>query len=186
MNSKNTKEDRKISVNKMREEIEDCPPNFHPSACGTSLKKGDRGTRKNLILKSPKFGGFRGQNFLNCVSFVREEIEDCPPSPPISGGTRKNLRLKSPKFGGFRGQNFLNCVSFVREEIEDFVLQLRFSKLTLFLFSLLCLNVIVAPAVQAATGSISRGQSYALGLLGLVTFSLFIYLFAVIFQPEKF
>jgi K+-transporting ATPase KdpF subunit len=48
-------------------------------------------------------------------------------------------------------------------------------------------NLILAPAVYAATsGTISREQSYALGLLGLVTLALSIYLFAVIFQPEKF
>jgi K+-transporting ATPase KdpF subunit len=60
-------------------------------------------------------------------------------------------------------------------------------KLPFKLFLLLCLNVAIAPAVQAATGAtILRYQSYALGLLGLTTLSLSIYLFVVIFQPEKF
>jgi K+-transporting ATPase KdpF subunit len=85
-----------------------------------------------------------------------------------------------------RHKNHNITVGKVREEIEYFVSQLRFSKISIFLFILLCLNLLVAPIVQAATGDISRGQSYALGLLGLVTLSLFIYLFAVIFQPEKF
>jgi K+-transporting ATPase KdpF subunit len=56
-----------------------------------------------------------------------------------------------------------------------------------YLFWGLIINLILAPAVYAATGeTISREQSYALGLLGLVTLALSIYLFAVIFQPEKF
>lgn len=57
--------------------------------------------------------------------------------------------------------------------------------LPLQLFLLLCLNLAVAPAVQAA-GGVSRGNAYALGLLGLVTLGLAIYLFVVILQPERF
>jgi K+-transporting ATPase KdpF subunit len=60
-------------------------------------------------------------------------------------------------------------------------------KLAIYFLTILGLNLIVSPLVQASTGGIlSRGQSYALGLLGLVTVSLFIYLFVVIFQPERF
>jgi K+-transporting ATPase KdpF subunit len=56
-----------------------------------------------------------------------------------------------------------------------------------YLFWGLVINLMLAPAVYAASsGTISREQSYALGLLGLVTLALSIYLFAVIFQPEKF
>jgi K+-transporting ATPase KdpF subunit len=45
----------------------------------------------------------------------------------------------------------------------------------------------VAPAVHAANGSdFSRLQSYALGILILVTVALSIYLFVVMFQPERF
>lgn len=63
----------------------------------------------------------------------------------------------------------------------------RRQKLPLYLFLLLCLNLIVAPAVQAATGeTFSRSQSYALGILGLVTVAISIYLFVVMFQPERF
>jgi K+-transporting ATPase KdpF subunit len=51
---------------------------------------------------------------------------------------------------------------------------------------LLCLNVLLAPAVQAATPGVSRSASYTIALLGLVTLSLCIYLFVVIFQPERF
>ncbi len=56
-----------------------------------------------------------------------------------------------------------------------------------YLFLSLCLNLIVAPAVYAANAdSFTRFQAYALGLLGIVTFSFSIYLFVVMFQPEKF
>ena len=60
-------------------------------------------------------------------------------------------------------------------------------KLAVYFLIILGLNLILSPLVQASTaGSLSRGQSYTLGLLGLVTFSLFVYLFVVIFEPERF
>ena len=60
-------------------------------------------------------------------------------------------------------------------------------KIAVYFLIILGLNLIVSPLVQASTaGILSRGQSYALGLLGLVTISLFVYLFVVIFQPERF
>lgn len=60
-------------------------------------------------------------------------------------------------------------------------------KRSLYLFSLLCLNAIAAPAVQAATGdSLAKTQAYAIALLGLITLALSVYLFVVIFQPERF
>lgn len=56
-----------------------------------------------------------------------------------------------------------------------------------YLLGALCLNLLLAPAVQAATdNAVTRGQAYALGVLVLVTVALSIYLFAVMFQPEKF
>ena len=59
--------------------------------------------------------------------------------------------------------------------------------LPLQLFLLLCLNLAIAPAVQAASRiELARGQAYAIALLGLITLGLSIYLFVVIFQPEKF
>ncbi len=65
--------------------------------------------------------------------------------------------------------------------------RLQREKLPLYLLLFFASNLILAPVVQASVGAaLSRGQAYALGLLGLVTFSLFIYLFVVIFQPEKF
>jgi K+-transporting ATPase KdpF subunit len=59
--------------------------------------------------------------------------------------------------------------------------------LSLLLFLGLISNLIFAPAIYAATGSeLPQKTAYALGLLGLVTVALSIYLFFVIFQPEKF
>jgi K+-transporting ATPase KdpF subunit len=56
-----------------------------------------------------------------------------------------------------------------------------------YAFLALCFNLLLAPAVQAATGSeLSRTQSYALGILGLGVVALGIYLFIVMFQPERF
>jgi K+-transporting ATPase KdpF subunit len=46
---------------------------------------------------------------------------------------------------------------------------------------------VVAPAVYAATGGqLDRRYVYSIGLLALVTLGLCIYLFAVVFQPERF
>jgi K+-transporting ATPase KdpF subunit len=56
-----------------------------------------------------------------------------------------------------------------------------------YLFWALCLNVVLASTADAATGdTFSRPQIYTLGLLGLGTLALSIYLFVVMFQPERF
>jgi K+-transporting ATPase KdpF subunit len=61
------------------------------------------------------------------------------------------------------------------------------NSISLYLLCTLYLTLAFSPLVQAATGGVfTRGQSYTLALLGLVTFSLFVYLFVVIFQPERF
>ncbi|MCA6597717.1 MAG: potassium-transporting ATPase subunit F [Pseudanabaena sp. M046S1SP1A06QC] len=55
------------------------------------------------------------------------------------------------------------------------------------LFCLMLFNLIIAPAVYAANvESFTKFQAYALGLLGIATFAFSIYLFVVMFQPEKF
>ncbi|KAF3888076.1 MULTISPECIES: potassium-transporting ATPase subunit F [Nostocales] len=63
----------------------------------------------------------------------------------------------------------------------------RKQKLPLSLFLAMCFNLLLAPIVYAATAqTFSRNQAWALGLLGLVTVGLSIYLFFVMFVPEKF
>ena len=60
-------------------------------------------------------------------------------------------------------------------------------KHSLYLFLALSLNLVIAPVVYAATGNeFSRTQAWTLGLLGLGTVALSIYLFFVMFVPEKF
>lgn len=73
------------------------------------------------------------------------------------------------------------------EIIDSLRSQLRRRPLPLQLFLILCLNLLLAPAVYAAaTVEISRGQAFAIAMLGLVTLGLSVYLFSVIFQPERF
>ncbi|WP_370567066.1 potassium-transporting ATPase subunit F [Dolichospermum sp. LEGE 00240] len=60
-------------------------------------------------------------------------------------------------------------------------------QLPIYLFLGISSNLIIAPMVYAATSEqFSRSQAWALGLLGVGIFSLSIYLFFVMFQPEKF
>lgn len=86
-------------------------------------------------------------------------------------------------------KNFISHVShdFPIEDLTE-VWQLALKKkYPKYLFFALCLNLIVAPAVYAANAeSFTKFQAYALGLLGITTFAFSIYLFVVMFQPEKF
>jgi K+-transporting ATPase KdpF subunit len=55
------------------------------------------------------------------------------------------------------------------------------------LFLTMSLNLVISPAVMAASGNeITRNTAYAIALLYCVTIALSIYLFTVIFQPERF
>jgi K+-transporting ATPase KdpF subunit len=61
------------------------------------------------------------------------------------------------------------------------------NRIPLSLFIVLCFNVFLSPVVQAAIpGEAPRWQAYTIGFLGLAIASLSIYLFVVIFQPERF
>ncbi|AFZ12165.1 K+-transporting ATPase, F subunit [Crinalium epipsammum PCC 9333] len=96
--------------------------------------------------------------------------------------------------GVFRTQINRRLTQINADELSDFIalgkrLQIQWRKrpLPIQLFFLLCLNLLIAPAVQAATSiEVSRFQAYALGVLGLTTLGLSVYLFVVIFQPERF
>ncbi|HEY9608851.1 K(+)-transporting ATPase subunit F [Allocoleopsis sp.] len=55
------------------------------------------------------------------------------------------------------------------------------------LFLMMCLNLVIAPAVYASAGqAIERTQAWSIGILALVTVGLASYLFAVILQPDRF
>jgi len=75
----------------------------------------------------------------------------------------------------------------VSEVIAEIWYQWRKQKLPLYLFLAMCFNLVVAPVVYAATSEqLSKSQAWGVGLLGVVTVGLSIYLFLVMFVPEKF
>jgi K+-transporting ATPase KdpF subunit len=75
----------------------------------------------------------------------------------------------------------------LREAIAFVWSQWRSQKIPLVIFIGLCLNLIIAPVVYAAAdGVLERRSAWALGILGLVTLALAVYLFVVVFQPERF
>jgi len=60
-------------------------------------------------------------------------------------------------------------------------------KLPLYLFLAISSNLVVSPIVYAASGTqLSQIQAWALGYLVLTSIGLSIYLFFVMFLPEKF
>lgn len=73
------------------------------------------------------------------------------------------------------------------EEATEIWMQWRRQKLPLYLFLGISINLFIAPLVYAATdGELSRPQSWALGLLVLGVIAISIYLFFVMFVPERF
>lgn len=84
-------------------------------------------------------------------------------------------------------QIFPQVFTQIVENMTEIWSEWRRQKLPLYLFLGLCFNLFLAPAVFAATdGDLSRTQSYWLAALGLVTIALAVYLFFVMFVPEKF
>ncbi len=66
-------------------------------------------------------------------------------------------------------------------------LQRRKQQILLAICIFLSFNVVIVPLVYAATdGTLSRPSTWAIGILGAVTLALVIYLFVVVFQPERF
>ncbi|HEY9662739.1 MAG TPA: potassium-transporting ATPase subunit F [Allocoleopsis sp.] len=81
----------------------------------------------------------------------------------------------------------METVSQSFEVFSEFWSEWRRQKLPSYLFLALCFNLIVAPVVYAASGNeFSRTQAWSLGLLVLGTVALSVYLFFVMFVPEKF
>ena len=67
------------------------------------------------------------------------------------------------------------------------IIEWRRQRIPIAIFLVLCLNLVFAPAVYAAAdGTLERKSAYAIALLGLVTLGLVVYLFVVVFQPERF
>lgn len=63
----------------------------------------------------------------------------------------------------------------------------RKQQMPIVIFMTLCLNLVIAPVVYAAGGGIlERRSAWAIGILGFVAVALVIYLFVVVFQPERF
>lgn len=82
--------------------------------------------------------------------------------------------------GKFLPMDVIQSMSFLRS-------QRRRQQLPLAIFIMLCLNLLIAPVVYASAGGILEKRSaWAIGVLGLVTGALVIYLFIVVFQPERF
>jgi K+-transporting ATPase KdpF subunit len=62
----------------------------------------------------------------------------------------------------------------------------RKQKLPLIVFTILCLNLVISPIVYAVDNTLQVRFTWAYGVLGAVVLGLIIYLFVVIFQPERF
>ncbi len=92
------------------------------------------------------------------------------------------------KRNAFQRQNRLLHASTTALETAAKILERwRQQKFPLYIFLGFCFNLVLAPAVFAATGGdLSKVQAYWLAGLGLVTVALSIYLFFVMFVPEKF
>jgi K+-transporting ATPase KdpF subunit len=57
----------------------------------------------------------------------------------------------------------------------------------IIIFLVMCLNLLIAPVVYANSGgSLDKVSAWAIGILGFATLMLVVYLFIVIFQPERF
>lgn len=83
--------------------------------------------------------------------------------------------------------NLPHTLTPVFEDTIEMLLAWRRRKLPLYLFLALCFNLVLAPVVYAASSSqLSRSQAWSLGLLGLLIVALSVYLFFVMFAPEKF
>ncbi|GEM_PF-227878 len=83
--------------------------------------------------------------------------------------------------------SFLPPSTQVLEETAALLSEARRQKIPVWVFLGMCFNLVVAPMVQAATGeTYSRGQAWAIGILGLCTLVVSVYLFVVMFQPERF
>ncbi|BAY43097.1 potassium-dependent ATPase G chain [Scytonema sp. HK-05] len=90
------------------------------------------------------------------------------------------MKKKVDVLDKFLPMDVMQAISFVWSEW-------RSQKLPLAIFVALCLNLLIAPIVYAAAdGTLERRSAWAIGVLGLVTLAVIVYLFVVVFQPERF
>jgi F subunit of K+-transporting ATPase (Potass_KdpF) len=102
-----------------------------------------------------------------------------PPHPLFTKGVLL-MKKEVDWLSQFFSMDVVEGVSFVWS-------QWRIKKLPLVIFVALCLNLLIAPLVYAAAdGTLERHSAWAIGILGLVTLSVVVYLFIVVLQPEKF
>ena len=59
-------------------------------------------------------------------------------------------------------------------------------KLPIIFFLALCLNIVIGLKVYAVTGKLEPRHQVALAGLGIITLGLIIYLFDVIFRPDRY
>jgi K+-transporting ATPase KdpF subunit len=59
-------------------------------------------------------------------------------------------------------------------------------KLTLIIFTVVCLNLLISPVVYAADNTLTIRFTWAYGILGAVVLGLILYLVVVILLPERF
>ncbi|OKH49359.1 potassium-transporting ATPase [Calothrix sp. HK-06] len=59
-------------------------------------------------------------------------------------------------------------------------------KLPIIIFFITCFNIVIVPVVYAATGKLEPRHTYALVGLGIITLGLVIYLFDVVFRPDRY
>ena len=71
--------------------------------------------------------------------------------------------------------------------MQDIFIRFWQQRLPKALLLSLLMALAIATTAQATTGiTLDRGQTLAVALLGITTLALSIYLFVVIFQPERF
>jgi K+-transporting ATPase KdpF subunit len=91
-----------------------------------------------------------------------------------------NINREFKVFNKFLSADIVEAISFIWS-------QWRRQKLPLVIFIGLCLNLVIAPVVYAAAdGVLERRSAWAIGILGFITLALVVYLFFVVFQPERF
>ncbi|MEA5571708.1 potassium-transporting ATPase subunit F [Calothrix sp. UHCC 0171] len=73
-----------------------------------------------------------------------------------------------------------------REFIFNIWRSFRRTKLPLIIFLGVSLNIIFLPIVYAATDKIEPRHTYAIAGLSIIAFGIIIYLFDVIFRPERY